>query len=141
MKDLKSVEHYLCEYSLAGIRIDVLREELNELLGSIQAADATMKNVGNIGDADELSDKARQLSDTLSGEINAIADRCEKIEEMVNSLEDPEMRVVLECRYFKQMTFSKIAKKLYISKTKAQDLHRRGLAEADAYLRNHNIIR
>lgn len=141
MKDLKSVEHYLCEYSLAEVRIDVLREELDDLLSSIQVAAATMKNVDNSGDVDELSDKAQQLSDILSGEINAIADRCEKIVEMVNALEDPEMRVVLECRYFKQMTFSKIAKKLYISKTKAQDLHKRGLAEADAYLRNHNIIR
>lgn len=127
MNGTKSVEYYLWEYILSDAQIDALHAELNQRLATIADVESALKSMDK-NESDRLSADAERLSFALLGEIGSITDRCEKVTAMIASLEDPEMRAVFEYRYYRRMTFSGIAKKLYMSKTKVQALHRSGLA-------------
>ena len=132
MTDLKQVEYYLHEYSLAETRLNSLRGELRNMVQAVEEAEMIIEHIDSEEVAELLSIKVRRILDAFLGEIDTVTERCEEIIEMINSLVDPEMRAVFEFSYYKQMTFSRIATELYISKTKVQDLHRTGLAIIDS---------
>ena len=117
MNDLKKTELYLREYSIARMRIDVLVESKKKIDKLAVFADATTQE--------------------LMEAIDKVVDQHKQIRDMIESIEDPEIRTVLEYRYYRQLTFSAIAKKLYISKTKVQNLHREGLTLITSRYQSH----
>ena len=127
MSGAKMLVHYLSEYSLAVTRIAVLKEEFDRLVGIVTDTNNALGSIGKREESERLYDAIERVSTTLLAEIDNITDRCMKIEEMIASLRDPEMRAVFECRYFNRMTFAAIGKRLFMSSTKAKTLHASGV--------------
>ena len=138
MSNLKQVENYLLESTSPEARIDAISYKLNSLVESMERAKAVAESSVNNSVADQIHMQIQTVSDNLLSEIQNISRHSEKIFQMIASLENPEVKSVLECRYYGHLSYSQIGKKLYISKTKAQGLHREGLETIwDDYLSGH----
>ena len=127
MADLKSMENYLREYTLVKVRIDGLKEELDDLLTTIGDIENTLSGMSGNKTDNRLSDGAERLFSELLVEINEITDRYKRVGVMIGGMENPEMKAVFACRYLEQLAFWKIAKKLDMSETKVKTLHKSGL--------------
>lgn len=129
MTDLKSVEYSLREYGLAEARISILKAESARLRAIMNDAQNMLNSVDKSEAIDSLFADAEKLSAVLLDEIRSIIEHCKKVKAMIDSLENPDVRTVLECRYYgkEKMPFAKIATKLHMSETKVKTLCKSGL--------------
>ena len=126
MNDLKAVEYYLNRYALTDARIESLIYRINRLKEQVYSIASTKPYTTGDG-AKAVTRQLQDAHDELVKNVNEQLATQARIGELIESLEDPEMLAVFECRYFEQKTFSQIAKKLFMSKTKVQSLHKAGL--------------
>lgn len=110
-------------------------EQMRASLGSVRAADCSRVFVRTCAAADALGDRLAQI-DALEREIDRdidwFADCKNQALHLLGQLGDIRQRQVLYARYFRYLSFRRIAAELGMGKDCVFRLHRRGLEQLNA---------
>ncbi len=126
MRDLKAVENYLREYGVAEMHLNSLHQRLinlQNIADSMEAVQAYAPGNHFSQTIGQIRATCDELSDAVEAYLIIKRDVCN----LIDSLENPEMREVFACRYYSRMTFNEIKANLFMSPTKAKRLHKTGL--------------
>lgn len=137
---MKDARRLLKAYAPSKDHIATLTIQLSELVAAHDAIRAVFPTAQSDSDPVAAPDATSRLIVTLKQEIDAAAAQCELVITAFSSMVDTEAKAVLELHYLSGLTLQKIASKhLYCCLTTVKNLHRRGLAEVEAYLTEHGI--
>lgn len=108
------------------------RAELKELLTSIPSQDFSSPVVSSSGGKNnanfvEILDEISELDDKLNKEINNYLNVKKEIGELIDSVEDPNERLILRLRHIDFKSWAKIAEELGYSERQAFRIYRQAL--------------
>lgn len=108
------------------------RAELKELLTSIPSQDFSSPVVSSSGGKNnanfvEILDEISELDDKLNKEINNYLNMKKEIGELIDSVEDPNERLILRLRHIDFKSWAKIAEELGYSERQAFRIYRQAL--------------
>ncbi len=108
------------------------RAELKELLTSISSQDFSSPVVSSSGEKNnanfvKILDEISELDDKLNKEINNYLNVKKEIGELIDSVEDPNERLLLRLRHIDFKSWAKIAEELGYSERQAFRIYRQAL--------------
>lgn len=108
------------------------RAELKELLTSIPSQDFSSPVVSSSGEKNnanfvKILDEISELDDKLNKEINNYLNVKKEIGELIDSVEDPNERLILRLRHIDFKSWAKIAEELGYSERQAFRIYRQAL--------------
>lgn len=125
------------EYASARFRIEILVKELTLYTAILDGARSVASRGENKESTLELIDKAERIVAELSLEICGEEHSSFLAITAISSIDDPEVKLVLEYHYLAENTLQEIADKLHYCLTTIKQLHRRGLETVGQYLQEH----
>jgi hypothetical protein len=137
-----TAKDYLCQAYRIDLRINSRLEQIQSLRSLTVKASAILsdtpevKGTRNIHGLEDVVIKMLELESAIGADMQELIDLKREIETVVSCVEPPELRTLLELRYFCYKTWEEIAVELHYDLRHVHRLHGRALSEVDS-IRRH----
>ena len=125
---MKNQKRILEEYRSSALRAEMLKQELKELERSTwHTSTAGMLKVSGSGQ-ERFCEARSSLQQKLENEIFELTKKREKVLSLTNSLDDDLLKLVLELKYVRGLTYEKIADVIHYSLRQTMRLHNKAIS-------------
>lgn len=127
-KFMKNQKRILEEYRSSALRAEMLKQELKELERSTWHTSTSGMLKGYGSGKERFCEARSSLQQKLENEIFELTKKREKVLSLTNSLDDDLLKLVLELKYVRGLTYEKIADVIRYSLRQTMRLHNKAIS-------------
>lgn len=125
---MKNQKRILEEYRSSALRAEMLKQELKELERSTWHTSTAGMLKCYVSGQERFCEARSSLQQKLENEIFELTKKREKVLSLTNSLDDDLLKLVLELKYVRGLTYEKIADVIHYSLRQTMRLHNKAIS-------------